>query len=226
MLDALPGALPNSDPSLFSTSTLGLGDYYRALYGQLRSALQDGPQGNAVVGVTSCLPGEGVTTVCHNVAIAAALQLRRPVLIVAAKGEISPEGTRVAGLYEVLAGQAQPADCIQPAAARDVYLLPAGQRAPRGHQHFPKETLVDLLALCRKEFAFVIVDLPPCNELTECLSIAGLLDGVLLVVEAERVRSQVVAHARDHLFQAGSRFLGVVLNKRKNHVPEWLYRRL
>jgi Mrp family chromosome partitioning ATPase len=28
------------------------------------------------------------------------------------------------------------------------------------------------------------------------------------------------------LFQAGANVLGVILNKRRNHVPEWLYRRL
>jgi Mrp family chromosome partitioning ATPase len=56
--------------------------------------------------------------------------------------------------------------------------------------------------------------------------LAGLLDGVLFVIEAERVRWQVAERTTEHLRRANVRLLGAVLNKRRRHVPEWLYRTL
>ncbi|MBM3999598.1 MAG: CpsD/CapB family tyrosine-protein kinase [Planctomycetes bacterium] len=229
MIDSASTLFGQPGAASFDTASLGLGDYYRALYSQVRNALRIAEPDSATVGVTSCVSGEGVSTVCQSVAIAAANQLRRPVLLLDAKeSSRAPVGAtaQAAGLFDILAGTAQPADCVRPGTARDVFVLSAGTPRAGNGCHFPAESFIELLAFLKKEFAFVLVDLPPCNELTSCLRIAGLLDGVLLVVEAERVRSQVVAHSRDHLFQAGARLIGVVLNKRRNHVPEWLYRRL
>src|SRR5262245_7090931 len=218
-------ALPNHP----TTAPVGVGDYYRALFQQLRTGFGGLQDAGRALGITSSVAGEGVTTVCQNLVVSAAEQLTRPVLLLDAnlrgKQNTSPsESTR--GLYDVLVGGAEPADCIQPAATRDVYLLGAGSQTARGALPYPKEAFVELLDDLKREFRFIVVDLPTANELSDCFSICGLLDGVLLVIEAERVRSPIVAHARDHLFQAGARMMGIVFNKRRNHVPEWLYRRL
>jgi Mrp family chromosome partitioning ATPase len=47
---------------------------------------------------------------------------------------------------------------------------------------------------------------------------------VLLVVEAERVRVEVARRQKDLLTQAKTHLLGVVLNKRPQHIPAPLYR--
>jgi len=207
----------------------GVGDYYRALFQQLRTSFGGLEDGGRAVGITSSVSGEGVTTVCENLIVSAAQQLLRPVLLIDAnlRGAQAPAGAEpTRGLYDALVGRVEPADCIRPAATRNVYLLSAGSRAIRSGVPYPKEVFVELLNGLRREFQFIVVDLPVANELTDCFSICGLLDGLLLVIEAERVRSPVVTHARDHLFQAGARMMGIVFNKRRNHVPEWLYRRL
>jgi Mrp family chromosome partitioning ATPase len=36
----------------------------------------------------------------------------------------------------------------------------------------------------------------------------------------------VAIRAKQEIEDAGARILGVVLNKRKYHIPEWLYKRL
>jgi len=209
----------------------GVGDYYRTLFQQLRASFGGLENSGRALGITSSAVGEGVTTVCQNLAVCAAQQLSRPVLLIDAdlSGSQSSQRTTTRGLYDVLARGAEPADCVKQSASRNVYVLSAGipaPRAARGAQPFPKDAFVQLLNNLKREFRFIVVDLPTANEITDCLSICGLLDGVLLVVEAERIRSHVIAHARDHLFQAGAKVMGIVFNKRRNHVPEWLYRRL
>jgi len=207
----------------------GVGDYYRALFQQLRTSFGGLQGGGSAVGITSSVSGEGVTTVCENLIVSAAQQLLHPVLLIDANLRDSQKSSAIQptrGLYDVLVGREDPADCIRPAATRNVYVLSSGSRTLPDGVPYPKDLFVELLNGLKRAFQFIVVDLPVANELTDCSSICGLLEGLLLVVEAERVRSPVVIHARDHLFQAGARLMGIVFNKRRNHVPEWLYRRL
>jgi Mrp family chromosome partitioning ATPase len=56
--------------------------------------------------------------------------------------------------------------------------------------------------------------------------ICAKVDGVIMVVESGKTREQVAVRAKKELEEAGGKVLGVVLNKRKFHIPEWIYRRL
>jgi Mrp family chromosome partitioning ATPase len=72
----------------------------------------------------------------------------------------------------------------------------------------------------------VILDLPPVSESVVGPALAKAVDGVVLVVEAERTRSQSVRATHKTLQMYGGNVLGVVLNKRRFHIPEVVYRRL
>ena len=58
------------------------------------------------------------------------------------------------------------------------------------------------------------------------LPLSSTLEGVLLVVEAERTRLDVVVAVKEELLGEGSTVLGVVLNKVRRHIPRWLERRI
>ncbi|MFZ0944113.1 MAG: hypothetical protein WB930_11840 [Syntrophobacteraceae bacterium] len=64
------------------------------------------------------------------------------------------------------------------------------------------------------------------GDSSPAMQIAGLMDGVVLVVEAESTRWEVAGRAKEDLLQADSKLLGVILNRRKMHIPDWLYRTL
>ncbi len=72
----------------------------------------------------------------------------------------------------------------------------------------------------------IILDTPPVLASPLCQALAPTADGVVLVVEAERTRAAIAREARDVLSAAGANLLGVVLNKRRHHVPRALYDRL
>jgi Mrp family chromosome partitioning ATPase len=83
-----------------------------------------------------------------------------------------------------------------------------------------------LLVQMKKAYRFIVLDLPAVNEASWTVRLARLCDGVCLVVEAERSRWEVVDRTREQLVRSNANVLGVVLNKRKMHIPEWLYRTL
>lgn len=64
------------------------------------------------------------------------------------------------------------------------------------------------------------------NSCSDVIALAGKVDGVVLVVESERTRREVALQYKDRLEKSGAHILGVVLNKRRFHIPEWVYNRL
>ena len=78
----------------------------------------------------------------------------------------------------------------------------------------------------RMEFDFTLIDSPPVSDSEEGLALCSVVDGVILVVEAEQTRSHVAASTKNRIVQQGGNILGLVFNKQRYYIPEWIYRRL
>lgn len=200
-----------------------LDQHYRALYQRVRSLLTGVERGT--IGVTSCVSGEGVTTVAAQLAQSFATEQEQPVLFIDANTH-SPSPTP--GLSNILLdSQGVRSENVQSLIVETS--IPGLSRLPSGtggELTYSADRFQQLLAVTSALHPWTIVDLPPAGERSDTLSLGQVLDGVLLVVEAERVRNQIVRRTKEQLLQGGSTLLGVVFNKRKNHVPDWLYRRL
>ena len=195
----------------------------RALYGQLCSF--ESRTGGAVrsLGVTSCYRHEGKSTVAAHLAAVAAesrqvllidANIARP-LVHRAMQEVIRPGIEL---------QTEPivaAETVECPPIMSTHVLPARKI---GGQPTIEETR-DLLHALSAEFDLVTVDLPPL-DVAGALEWAPLLDGIVLVVEAECVRWQVAARGIALLEQTGGQVLGTVINKRRDYIPQWLYRRL
>jgi Mrp family chromosome partitioning ATPase len=84
----------------------------------------------------------------------------------------------------------------------------------------------DRISGLRSHFDYVLIDCPSLRTSADVLGIAPLVDGVLLVVEANRTQPRQILHAERQIEAAGGLIRGHILNKRKYFVPNWLYRRL
>ncbi len=78
----------------------------------------------------------------------------------------------------------------------------------------------------RSRFQYLLFDCPAVLTSSDVLGVASLVDGVLLVVEANRTTSAQVSQAEREIEVAGGRLCGSILNKRKSPLPEWAQRRL
>jgi Mrp family chromosome partitioning ATPase len=82
------------------------------------------------------------------------------------------------------------------------------------------------VAALQAEFDWVILDGPPVTAYPDAASIAAACGGAILVFEAERTRWEVAEEAKRVMENAGVDVLGAVLNRRKYHIPGFIYRRL
>jgi Mrp family chromosome partitioning ATPase len=80
--------------------------------------------------------------------------------------------------------------------------------------------------LLRSRFDMVLVDCPSMADSTIAARIASISDGVVLIVDAGKVRWQVIKNQIREIQANRGSVLGVVLNKRKFYIPEFIYKRL
>lgn len=75
----------------------------------------------------------------------------------------------------------------------------------------------------KAKFDFVICDGSSVFGSSDASIVASNFDGMVLVVECERTRWEVVQDAKERLTKAGGKILGVALNKRRYYIPKALY---
>lgn len=78
----------------------------------------------------------------------------------------------------------------------------------------------------RQEFRYVLIDCPSLKDSQDAITLAPLVDGVVLVVEANRTRKDQILYAERMIEAARGRLLGHILNRRSYVVPDWLHRRM
>lgn len=195
------------------------------LGGILRSKTGSG-QTVRFVGITSCYRKEGVSTIARLLARTGACQ--RKVLLVDANLAhpsvheyfgIQP----TPGLLQAISGETMVRNAIR-SYLPDLSLLASGT-ASDGPDHFlPTDLFLPLFPPVAAQYDLILVDLPAVTDDSSTIELCGLLDGVALVVEAERVHWQAGLRAATRLRQSGAPLLGAVLNKRRDYIPDWLYR--
>lgn len=197
---------------------------------RLQAILPNERSGGRVVGVTSCSRQEGVSVVAANLALCAADVYSGRVLLIDANPRHASVASRFQvkqspGLTDCVTGQSAVQECVRSTSHQNLFVLPSGSPAKNAGRFSEERTCASFSQL-RNDFDLIVIDCPPAGELDETLLASQVADGFLLVLEAERIRKQVAQRVKQRLEQGHARLLGVVLNKRKNHIPEWLYRRL
>lgn len=75
----------------------------------------------------------------------------------------------------------------------------------------------------RSRFSYVLLDCPSFRESKDVLGLTTLVDGVVLVVEANKTSKSQLSHLERVISDAGGKILGSMLNKRTYPIPAWFW---
>jgi protein-tyrosine kinase len=176
-------------------------------------------------------PEIGVTTLITEFAKYLTSRLNQRVLLVDANYS-SPRLHRIFGVplepgfAEVLSGECGP-EVIQSTSYSNLFLIPAGDK-----EHFPRRLggdggrVRETISNLRKENELMLLDTAPVVSSAESFYLASRVDGVIVVARSEKTRLQVLQATREQLEEAGASIVGAILNRRKYHIPGWIYQRL
>ena len=194
-------------------------------YKRLRASLLFAPAYSDVrtIAVTGTRHGEGATRVAVGLARALAGEGETRVLLVEGNlrtpsfAQQLPIG-KGPGLAEFLANEASAASLVTPVHDWNISVISAGARPAV----IDCEAVAGAVAQVMEQFDFVIIDLPPVNRYPDAAILAPKVDGVILVVEADRTPVVDAESAKKSLDRVGARIFGVVLNRRRSYVPATL----
>ena len=199
---------------------------YSALATNLRF-FELGPELESIM-ITSPGPSEGKTSVTLGAAralaaldlrvIAIEADLRRPTFARYGIGRGAGLSTVLAGvsdidsgLVEVDASTLRPVEAGTPARARTFHVLPAGPVPPNPQALLARPMMTHVIDDARAMADVVLVDVPPLGTVNDPVTLANLVDGVVLVAHLNRTSRDASRRTLRLLANVDARILGVVV---------------
>lgn len=177
--------------------------------------LHDPDNGPRVLLVSSAVGGEGKTALAALLAASLTRAWRKTLLLDAdlRKPEMHQlfQTPLEPGLSEVLRGEAEVADVIQPTELSRLWMIPAGHWDAHAIQALAQDGVGRLFDSLKEQYDFIILDACPILPVADALLLSRHVDAVLLAVRSGVSRLPVVQAAQQRLTALDAPLRGVVL---------------
>jgi protein-tyrosine kinase len=191
-------------------------EQYRALRHLIEQRHKHGHM--SVIAVSSPGVGDGKTTTAINLAGALAQASDATVLLVEADLRrpsigrlLGFEDSRSVGLVDaILDPRLAVADIVQPRPPYNLNVVLAGQSPASPYEVLQSPRLGALLDEARQQYRYIVMDTPPLAPVQDCRVVARWVDGIVLVVAADRTPRALLEAALDTL--EPDKVLGLVFN--------------
>jgi polysaccharide biosynthesis transport protein len=175
-------------------------------------------QANAkVIGLTSCLPSEGKSTLAVAMATLIAQSGARAILVdcdvrhSSISRSLAPNAST--GLLDIVAGTVDLADAVWTDATTQLEFLPVGGSVANATELLASRAAESLFDTLQVKYDYVIVDLAPLVANMDVRATSGFIDSYLLVIEWGSTKIDAVQYALRHAPGVHANIVGAVLNK-------------
>ena len=170
-----------------------------------------------IILVTSVLENEGKSTVAVNLALSLAQKHEKVLLIDCdlrkpACHTLLEQPHKGHGTISVLMGRCRLEEALNRDRHSGLYLLLEHKRMSSATNLLGSAGMEQLLRLCRVNFDYVVVDLPPMSAAPDAESALEFADGVVMVVQQNAASAAQLNSAAATLDDGKSKLLGYVLN--------------
>ncbi len=213
---------------LTDKSPFAVQEAYKALRTNVMFSLPG--SGCKCLGITSPSPGEGKSTTAVNLAISLA-QIDKRVLLIDADMRIPTIAGKlplvsVPGLSDFLVGEATLEQTVRNMEnTYGIHVLPSGNIPPDPTGLLEAKQLENLFNAIRKNYDYVIVDLPPINTVSDAVILSRYIDGYLIAVWEKQTEHRAIADALKQLQLGNSNILGFVCTGGSIGKNKYYYRR-
>jgi polysaccharide biosynthesis transport protein len=185
----------------------------------IKVAIDLHPKGGKIIGIVSALPGEGKTTLAAGLADFLAKGGSRTLLIDADLRNPSMSKTLgytgSPGLFDMVANQTPFDELVITDFVHKFDFLPASTRIKptNSSDMLSSASMKQFLKNVKRDYDYVLVDLPPILPVVDVKASAHLFDAFLLVVEWGATSTEEIVKAVGTSSLLSERLLGAVLNK-------------
>jgi succinoglycan biosynthesis transport protein ExoP len=184
----------------------------------IKLTLDMNSQANAkIIGLTSCLPSEGKSTLAVAMATLIAQSGARVMLVdcdvrhSSISRLLAPNAST--GLLDVVAGTVDLEDAVWTDATTQLEFLPVGGSVANATELLASRAAKSLFDTLQIKYDYVIVDLAPLVANMDVRATSGFIDSYLLVIEWGSTKIDAVQYALRHAPGVHANIVGAVLNK-------------
>lgn len=173
-----------------------------------------------IIGVTSSMRGEGKSTTAVNLSYVLA-EKGSPVLLIDGDLRIPSIAKKMRidsspGLTDLLMGHGAHMPDFRSTLLENWFILPSGDIPPNPSELLGSRRMEYILKNLRESFDYIIIDLPPVNIVSDALSIASLITGMVVVVREDYTEKKELERCFRQLQLSNVNVLGCILNESKN----------
>lgn len=189
------------------------------------------PQARRSLLMTSATDKEGVTTISYYVAASLAIRDNKRTCLIDASFD-SPRTSHMLeilgrpGLSDYCKGNAELSDVLIRTSSPQLYVIGIGTDNLNPSVILSSDRARTLPSELTQRFDYVLFDSGSVLGHAETSMLSGYVDGVVLVVRANRTKREVLQKADKVIRFSGGTVVGTVLNRRTFPIPDSIYRRL
>jgi polysaccharide biosynthesis transport protein len=205
-------------PKIMQTIIDAPGCAYAEAIRSIKLTIDMNNQANAkIIGLTSCLPSEGKSTLAVAMATLIAQSGARVMLVdcdvrhSSISRLLAPNAS--AGFLDVVAGTVDLADTVWTDAATQLEFLPVGGHVANATEFLASRAAKSLFDTLQIKYDYVIVDLAPLVASMDVRSTSGFIDSYLLVIQWGSTKVDAVQYMLRNAPSVHENIVGVVLNK-------------
>lgn len=118
----------------------------------------------------------------------------------------------VPGLVNILVESIPAAEAIRKTAYENLYMMPSGAKTPNPLELLSSEKMRGILKELSQKFDKIIIDSPPCFNISDSLVLSGICDAVILITKSGTISHEVAGKIKDKFDSIKSRVTGVIIN--------------
>ncbi|MBF0608614.1 MAG: polysaccharide biosynthesis tyrosine autokinase [Magnetococcales bacterium] len=127
------------------------------------------------------------------------------------------------GLTDYLIDRQQYDDSIQMTEYGNLSIMSSGSEISNPNHLYDVAIFDERINRLKNDFKYIIYDGHSVLTYPDTSIIASYFDAIVMVVECEKTKYDVMAQAKDKLEAVGGKVWGIVMNKRKFYIPRFLY---
>jgi protein-tyrosine kinase len=194
--------------------------FYPAVYRLIKEAGR-----GFVLHFVAASSGEGTSTLSSEFARIAAPSFDSGVLLVDADATKASTAARFGcplnlGILDAVERDGN----LEPALVHPSDGLHVGALSSRRPQSLPVKHMTALYERLRARYELTIFDCPAVFSDRYFELAADEVDGIVLVVEAEGSRPEIIRRAKMLIEESNGKLMGAILNRRQVYIPEFIYR--